>query len=110
MPSSGEPSDDLSGRLIAAFEQQERALERLALIFERHDRAFERMEARWERVDAGVNRMEAGLERNDRAWVNNIAALESIRTALEDLSDQIRANTRAAWHMLDRFGEGGEPA
>ncbi len=75
-------TDELTARNTAAFERNTQA-------FERNTQAF---------------------ERNARAWGKTISALDAIRESIEDMRDEIQANTRAILHMLDRLEGGGSEA
>ena len=48
--------------------------------------------------------------RSERIAQGYLRALKDISGRLEDMSDQLRANTRAVLAMLDRFERGGGPA
>jgi hypothetical protein len=48
--------------------------------------------------------------RGERLAQGYLRALEDMSRVLEDMSDQLRANTRAVLSMLDRFERGDGPA
>ena len=48
--------------------------------------------------------------RGERLAQGYLRALEDMSGVLEDMSDQLRANTRAVLAMLDRFERGDGPA
>jgi hypothetical protein len=66
-----------------------------------------RFDARLERNDQVIERNTQAFERNTRAWGKTVAALDSIRDSIEDMSADIRAHTEAIFKMLDRL-DGGE--
>ena len=117
MASHRDLDDDLWRRLIEAFAQHERAVERHVAAFERHEVVFERHDRAFERIEGGFNRMEARAERTEaayqesqRLWETHLAALNGLVRIIDDMREQVRANTQAALRLLDRFGEGGQAA
>jgi len=62
------------------------------------------------KTDALLERNTQAFERNARAWGKTVSALEAIRESIDDMRDQIQANTRAILHVLDRLDNGGASA
>ena len=69
--------------------------------------ALERFDAHLTKTDALLERNTQAFERNARAWGKTVSALEAIRESIDDMRDQIQANTRAILHVLDRLDNGG---
>jgi len=102
---------DLLERATTALERQEAA-------FERQEAAFERQAATLEGLARDMAEARAAareghrqlLERSQRSESHFIAAMSEIQQGLErntqrleDMGDQIRANTRAVLAVLDRL-------
>ncbi len=91
-----------------SFERE--LLERATTALERQEAAFERQEAAFERQAATLEGHRQLLERSQRSESHFIAAMSEIQHGLErntqrleDMGDQIRANTRAVLAVLDRL-------
>lgn len=58
-----------------------------------------------------TRRMEVAAEQQGRELANIGTAMGRVVEHLDDMRDQVRANTEATWRMLDRLdGEGGPAA
>jgi hypothetical protein len=73
----------------------------LAQKVERQERAFQRQERRFQK-------QELTFQYQIETFEKTSALLDRLIQRLDDLGDQIRANTRAVLRMLDRF-DGPEP-
>lgn len=94
--SSTSEHDELLRRLDRHMDKQDAMMGRMETAFECNTRAFDR-------------NTEA-FERNTRAWGHTVAAFKAIETRLEDMGDQIRANTQAVLKALDGLDNGGASA
>jgi len=83
---------------------------RFAMSDDRFATALERFDAHLTKTDALLERNTQAFERNARAWGKTVSALEAIRESIDDMRDQIQANTRAILHVLDRLDNGGASA
>lgn len=94
-----------------------RAEARSREIQERWARIDERSEARWKqaeersiRTQQRLRGVETAFEEDRRLWRQNFSVMAGLVKAVEDLKKETRANRDAAFRLLDRFGEGGQPA
>jgi hypothetical protein len=83
----------------------------------RFDQHLARFDEHLKRSDEHLKRSDAIMERNTQAFEHYarsegklIAALDSIRTTMVDMSDQLRTNTQAVLHVLDRLDGRGSQA
>jgi hypothetical protein len=78
----------------------------------------DRLESTLDRLDQRMEevRVELELNRSERAetrefmrelTIRHEKAMQNVARRLEDMGDQIRANTAATWAMLDRLGPAG---
>lgn len=117
-----DPHRDLLERATTALERQEIALQRQEKAFERQERAmakmFRRMDQRDARAEEREKRAQARHIQLTRRWerseklfvaaISDITAettreLRKIGERLDDMGDEIRANTRAVLSVLDRL-------
>jgi hypothetical protein len=92
------PSGD--DRFDAVLERFDAHLTRFDALLERNDRAFERN-------TRALEQNTQAFERNARGWGKTVEVLTAMERRLEDMGDQIRANTQALLRVLDRLdGEG----
>ena len=95
------------GDLKAVLERFDAHLARFDAHFSRSDDVTERNTRAFERNTHAFERNTQAYERNARAWGKTISAPDAIRESIEDMSDEIRANTRAILHVIDRLENGG---
>jgi hypothetical protein len=97
------PSEDQHRELIERFDAH----------LERSDRALERMDARMARNDdvlernaQAFERNTQAFERNTKAWGHTVAVFTAVLKSIEDMRDEIRAQTQAIYRVIDRLDEG----
>jgi hypothetical protein len=91
-------------RLVERWEERDAWFKDLAQRWEERDRRWEERDRRWEENDREHRELMRGM------WQR--MELFDIRQEArhEEMLDQLRAGTEAIWRMLDRFGEGPQPA
>lgn len=113
-----EPHRALLDRATAAIERMDARLERHERAFERHGVTIEKLLRRWDEHDALFAAREERLmgrwERSEKLFVEAMSEisleLRMVGERLDDMGDQIKANTQAVLRALDRFGPGPETA
>lgn len=95
--------DDHIARMDEVLLRQEGAIERNTRAFERSERAFKRSEQAFEKSDQR-------FELNRLAFERTFAGIDAMVKVLEDMRQDIRANTQAVLKLLDRFDNGGQTA
>jgi hypothetical protein len=75
-----------------------------------YKRLVEQMNEREERLVGVLDRLDVTLERNSRVIEDNSAVHARVIAAIDDMRDEIRANTQAILRMLDRLDGGEQPA
>jgi hypothetical protein len=100
------------GRLLKGIEDEIR-LTREEIVLTREEVRLSR-ESRADLHDfiqEQTRRMERAAEHQGRELAKVGTAMDRLIERLDDMGDQIRANTEATWRMLDRFdGDGGTAA
>lgn len=91
---------------MTSEDQHRELIERFDAHLERSDRALERMDARMARNDEVLERNTQAFDRNTKAWGHTVAAFTAILKSIEDMRDEIRAQTRAIYRVIDRLDEG----
>jgi hypothetical protein len=106
---------DRLGRTIerntATIDRNTATIERNMLAFERNQQAFERNQQAFEDLQVVIRENRILGERNAQGFAEDLREiLNRHDAAFNELRDEIRANTRAVWRMVDRWGEGPTPA
>jgi hypothetical protein len=87
-------------QLVKRWEERDRR-------WEERDKRWEERDRRWEERDARLDRtIRETTERQVAVTQELIGTIARLNASLDDMRDQLRANTEATWRMLDRFGEG----
>lgn len=97
----------LLARFDAHLEKMDGSLLRQEAVMERNTQALDRNKEAFDRNTEAFERHGRAFERHGQFI---LGAMNGVVRTLDDMRDEIRANTRAVLKLLDRFDERGETA
>jgi hypothetical protein len=102
--------DELLERLDAHIARMDEHLRRSEAAHRRSEAAHRRSEAAHRRSERAFQLSEERFELNRLAFERTFGALDALIKGIEDMREDIRANTQATLKLLDRFSNGGQAA